>query len=139
VIETESHYLSEWTLVFRNVDPTKMTSPLWRLLRPGFQHVECWREDRGVWIQLDPGFELVSTAVHEHAPEQLEWLPWAKPTFFKVMFPAPKHRLRAPFFVGPLTCVEYVKAAIGVPGAFVRTPYQLFKKVQQWPAAVVAE
>lgn len=140
MIETDTHFISQWTLVFRDIDPAKFTSPLWRLLKPGFRHVECWREDRGVWVQIDPGMELIETTVQEAPPDELEWLPWARPTFLSVMLPVPKGRMRAPFFFGPLTCVEYVKAAIGVPGLAVRTPYQLFKKVKAWSAAeAVAE
>lgn len=115
-------------LVFRDLPDWRTRSPLWRLLKPGFQHVEAWRHDDGIWIRIEPCFEFLTTEAHVVPP--WEFLPASvHPTFLQVKRWVPQHALREPFFFGPWTCVEIVKAVIGLRAPFVRTPWQLYKRL----------
>lgn len=129
LLDTANHWVADWYLVFRDLPPGFAVSPLWRLLKPGFQHVECWRCDRGIWIRIDPCWELVTADAHERAP--WEWMPSeVKSTVLRVRRPVRKGKLREPWFIGPWTCVEITKAFIGLRAPFVRTPYQLYKALK---------
>lgn len=126
LLDTADKWVSTWWLVFRNLPPEGKRSRFWKLLEPGFEHVELWHYDRGIWIRIEPCFELVGVGAHASAPwdvvpEEL------KPTILRVERLVPKHKMREPFFVGPWTCVELAKAFVGVRAPFVRTPYQLYK------------
>lgn len=126
LLDTAGRWVPDWYLVFRDLPDWRSRSPLWRMLRRGFQHVELWRWDRGIWIRIDPCFELIEAHAHETPPEKFVD-PSLNPTVLRVQRMVPKGKLREPFFVGPMTCVELAKAFIGVRAPFVRTPYQLYK------------
>ncbi len=117
-------------LVFRELPDWRTRSLLWRTLKPGFHHVEVWRHDRGLWIRLEPCFEFLTTEAHAVPP--WEFIPpELLPTCLHVDRWIPQHKLREPFFFGPWTCVETAKAAIGMRDAFVRTPWQLYKRLNR--------
>jgi len=129
----------ELTLVFRNLPDASERSWLWRLLKPGFQHVEAWRkfENGDGWIRLEPCFEGIVTEVYPHSPAESNWVSGCHPvTTLVVRHEVPKGKLHTPFAFGPLTCVELVKAALGVYAPFVRTPWQLYKLVRKWAVLV---
>jgi hypothetical protein len=126
LLDTADHWVADWWLVFRDLPAEATTSPLWRLLKPGFQHVECWRCDRGIWLRIEPCYEMTTVEAHESPPWELV-LPELSPTVLHVQRAVAKGRLREPFFVGPWTCVEIAKSIIGLRAPFVRTPWQLYK------------
>lgn len=133
LLDVADHWLVDWHLVFRNLPPEGKTSRLWGLLKDGFEHVELWRCDRGIWIRIDPCFEMIEVDALEAPPWEL--MPAElKPTVVRVRRAVQKGKLREPFHVGPWTCVELTKAFIGLRAPFVRTPYQLYKRVKRWPA-----
>lgn len=39
-------------------------------------------------------------------------------------------RLRSRWFVGPITCVEYIKALLGIRAFWIWTPWQLYRYVR---------
>jgi hypothetical protein len=104
----------------------------WCWLQPGFKHVEVWREDRGAWARIDPCLEFLVAEVHLQPPWETGILPGAR--FLRVTRIAPRGSIREPFMLGPITCVELAKAALGIRAVFVRTPYALYKylRKKQW-------
>lgn len=132
LLDTVDKLFVDWFVVFRNLPPEGKQSPLWRLLEDGFEHVELWRCDRGIWLRIEPCIEVVEAEAHEKPPWAM--LPTAlKPTMVRVRRTMPKGRVRDSFFFGPVTCVELAKAFLGVRSMFVRTPYQLYKFLRkQW-------
>jgi hypothetical protein len=130
LLDAEDHWFTDWYLVFRNLAPDAKRSRLWGLLKDGFQHVEVWRCDRGIWLQVDPCFEVIEVHAHEAAPWDL-FPASVKPTIVRVRRIVRKGRMRKPFAFGPCTCVELTKALLGMRAPFVRTPYQLYKRVRQ--------
>jgi hypothetical protein len=120
-------YVDIW-LVFRNV-PGKR-SPFWRLLKNGFRHIEVWRLDRGAWVRMDGCYEITKLEIYTEPP----WLfndSFLQPTYTRVRRVVKLNRLRDPFMFGPMTCVEMAKSAIGMWAPFVRTPYQLYKRIHR--------
>ena len=114
--------------VFTELD--RSTSPMnrsvfWRLLKPGFRHVEIWKKlPQYGWLRID-------TSVEAALPQFFDNPPWIQmrhltPTCIRVQREVPNHRCRDLFFIGPITCVELSKAFLGVASMFVRTPYQLY-------------
>jgi hypothetical protein len=129
LLDTADKWVADWWLVFRDLPAEAKRSWFWRLLKPGFEHVELWRCDRGIWLQVDPCFELVEVHAHESPPWDL--LPQAlKPTVLHVQRLVSKGALREPLFFGPWTCVEIAKAFIGLRAPFARTPWQLYKRLK---------
>lgn len=129
LLDTEDRWITDWYLVFRDLPAEAKRSRLWRLIKPGFEHVEVWRCDRGIWLQVDPCFELVEVHAHEAPPWILMPAEYS-PTVLRVQRVVRKGKLREPLFFGPWTCVEIVKAVIGLRAPFVRTPYQLYKALK---------
>lgn len=130
LLDTTGMWVTDWYLVFRNLPPEGKTSRLWRLLKDGFEHVELWRCDRGIWLRIEPCFEIIEVEAHERPP--WEMIPVElKPTVVRVQRTVPKGKLREPFFVGPWTCVDIAKAFIGLRAPFARTPWQLYKRLKR--------
>ena len=119
-------YPVEVWLVFRNVRDARARA--WRMLRPGFQHVEAWRLDRGAWARLDPCFEVSVPEVHLDPPWSVVDKNLA-PTFLRVRRVVRKRKLRVPFHIGPITCVDGAKAVLGMWAPLTLTPYQLYKRL----------
>jgi hypothetical protein len=129
LLDAADHWFTDWYLVFRDLPAEAKRSWMWRFIKPGFEHVECWRCDRGIWLQIDPCFEIIQAVAHEAPPWEL-FPASSNITVVRVQRKVPKGELREPLFFGPWTCVEMVKAFIGLRAPFVRTPYQLYKKVK---------
>lgn len=129
LLDTPDHWPVDGWLVFRNL-PAGMPQK-WYLkpLRDGFRHVELWIKDRGAYVRLDPCFEFPVFQVHLHEPFTL-LEQTLKPTFVRVRRSIPTKGLRPPLVFGPVTCVDTVKAALGLRLPFVFTPYQLYRYIK---------
>ena len=102
----------------------------WKLLKPGFGHVQVWIMRNDLWIQLDGCLEALFIRTHERAPwELLDGTHKAKynPRFLPQRYTIRTGRVREPFHFGPVTCVELTKAILGIRAPLVRTPWQLYK------------
>jgi hypothetical protein len=130
LLDTAEKWPIDYWLVFRDLPAEAKTSRLWKFLKPGFEHVEVWRCDRGIWLRLDPAWELIESGAYEQPPWEL-FDPALAPTYLRVNRWVPKGKLREPFFFGPWTCVEIAKAFIGLRAPFVRTPWQLYKRLSK--------
>jgi hypothetical protein len=100
----------------------------WRFVKPGFRHVEVWKYNGIFWLRIDPAMEHLDFTADIGPP----WVSLAhlKPTVLRVTRAVPALKVREPWFVGPVTCVEIAKACLGMRDFFVRTPYQLYKKAK---------
>lgn len=124
VIDLADHYPLDAWVVFRNL-PEGEAKWYIKPLRDGFKHVEIWVRDRGVWVRLEPCFELPVLEAYLKEPIGLIGAD-LKPTFFRVRKPIKVGRLKAPWVHGPVTCVEAVKLVLCIRKAWVKTPYQLY-------------
>ncbi len=100
-------------------------SRFWRLLKPGFQHVEIWkRMSTNLWIRCDPSVEVIDVQVYALPPWQI--LERLNPTSMRIRRIVTKGYWREPFHIGPVSCVVLAKAFLGVSNFFVWTPLQLY-------------
>jgi hypothetical protein len=107
-----------------------------RWLKPGFEHVAAWREYRYgprpydvMWLKVD-AFAALTLAEIVFEPEP----PWVKDQSMTVVHTRVAryaHKVRETFTIGPFTCVEHVKALLGIRRFWLRTPWQLYKHIRK--------
>lgn len=130
LLDAPDHWLVDGWLVFRNIPADQPRKWYLKPLRDGFQHVELWVRDRGVFIRMDPCFEFPVFEAHLHEPF-LVMDTALKPTFVRVRRSLPTSKLSPPLVFGPVTCVDAVKAALGIRAMRVFTPYQLYRYIKE--------
>ena len=103
-----------------------------RWLKQGFRHCELMRphyygpELKDVlWLVLRPHLELLENHI-EFDPTP-PWIKYPGVTIVKVQLIMKPWKVRQWFFVGPFSCVEICKAALGINKFWMRTPRQLYK------------
>lgn len=113
-------------------------NPRWwnTFLEPGYQHVHVRRPirygpelDDVLWIVLDPCLSHLDASLR--GPDAAPWMDPEVLHSQRVESAPNLRRVREPFFLGPITCVEYTKAALGIRAWHVRTPWQLFKYLRK--------
>lgn len=111
----------EWWLLYTDTHRKHWWN---RWLKPGFRHVQALRRDGRVWVAFEPHTEFLD--VHIIRSDETPWdiLPHA--TVQRVVVLREEGRMRSKFHLGPITCVEMVKALLGIRTPLVRTPWQLF-------------
>lgn len=105
-----------------------------KYLEPGFAHVELARPIQYgpaltdvVWLHLIPTFETLDAEVSlDPTPP---WVRCPSATIQRVSVAKRLGVMRSWWDMGPPTCVEFVKAALGISAFFVRTPYQLYTHI----------
>lgn len=120
-----SFRLVHWHVIF--VPPS--TRHWWdRFLEPGFGHVYAIRWDGWNWIIVNPRLDTVLVDTSAYSYYSLRDLVIGEATeVLSVTAQVPIGRLRSPWHVGPITCVELVKGLLGIRAFWVRTPRQLYR------------
>jgi hypothetical protein len=126
LVDSVNAFLVDVWLVFYDVPRGYR---FWRWMKPGFNHVEVWRLDRGAWARVDPCLELLNAEVYLKPPWETGLFPGAK--FLRYTKLVKLGGIREPFMLGPITCVELVKAVLGIRTVFIRTPYALYKYLRK--------
>lgn len=128
----------DYYVVFRQFPRER--SRLWKLLKSGFYHVECWGYvPPGAWLRFDTCLEFISVEVYAHPPWELIE-PREKPTFVHYQGVIDHGKMRQRFFVGPITCVALTAAFLGIRlPFFCRTPYQFYKLLRRLNGPQVAK
>ena len=113
----------DWYLVF-----SKSQTKNWmtKLLHPEFGHLKMLRFDGYNWIMVDGRMDAVDIfilpyskdhSVHDIVKDgRILWISRWRPD-----------RVRTPWIFAPATCVEAVKAALGIRKFWIWTPRQLYK------------
>lgn len=130
LLDTAYQHVIDMWVVFRDLPDRQAW--LWSVLKPGFQHVECWQYvPPGAWLRFDTCLEFVSVEVYAHPPWEFFDVS-LNPTVMRVQRTAPHGVIRQPFYVGPVTCVTLSAAMLGVRLPFMcRTPYQFYRYLQR--------
>ena len=125
--------LVEWRVVYHRRTPYFFWTE-W--LKQGFRHCELWREQRYgeapnevIWLVLKPTFEILENFLDFDPTPPQERFPGA--TVQKVQVLSKQYKVREWFAIGPHTCVEACKFALGINSFFTRTPWQLFKYIKR--------
>ena len=113
----------------------KQGAPHWwdRWLQPGFTHVFVLIWDYGLWLYVDPALHHTRVVILEQLDDRPPefWLVDDDVTVLEVRPEVGStNTMRAPWVVGPLTCVESVKAVLGIRRFWLLTPWQLFKHLR---------
>lgn len=97
----------------------------WGRLFGRFGHVDAIVRSNGLWVHYAPGLDVTQiTAVNdwrEAVPED------ADVYRFRVLRKGGRYRV--PMIFAPFTCVEQIKALLGIRTPWVLTPRQLVRRV----------
>jgi hypothetical protein len=130
LLDAAYHHSVDCYVVWRTMPRER--SVWWRLLQPGFWHVEVWKYiPPGAWLRFDTSVELTAVEVYANAPWELIGES-ETPTFLRYQALVPHGSFRQPFYFGPLTCVQGAASFLGVRLPFwCRTPYQLYRLLKR--------
>jgi hypothetical protein len=123
----------DWYVVFHKREPHFWWA---HWLKQGFRHVELFRPHYYgpqltdvMWLILRPDLELLES--HIDFDPTPPWTKFAGATIVKVQVLKKAWKVRQWFHMGPFSCVEVVKAALGINSFWMRTPFQLYKYLKQ--------
>lgn len=131
LLDTSGMKVREWYVCYLPRIPHYWFAHFWK---QGFRHVELTRPlqygpgiNDVMWLNVLPTFETLDVEIsYDSRP------PWVKMrgvTIQKVTAVQPVGVVRSWFDIGPITCVEIVKCALGIKSLFVRTPWQLYRYI----------
>lgn len=131
LLDTEGLKIRDWYVVYHHRIPHFRWAG-W--LKPGFRHVELARPiyygpglNDVVWHHVLPTFEMLD--VELSTDPRPPWVKCPGSTVQKVTASRPYWKVRSWFDIGPITCVEIVKFALGIQAFWVRTPWQLYQYI----------
>ena len=133
LLDTAGMVHSEWYLVYHRRDAVRW----WGKFMPrGFRHVELARALRYgpglsdvAWLYMIPAYEMLDVELSQDS--RPPWVRWPESTCQKVVAMRRCGSMRSWFDIGPTTCVEVVKMALGFRAFWVRTPFQLYKYINR--------
>lgn len=100
--------------------------------RPGYRHVFALRWDGWNWLLFDPSGQYTDVAIIAAASEDaLGRLVPPGATVLEVEAFRRRDRIRGRWWIGPMTCVEQIKALLGLPVGWIFTPWQLFRYLSE--------
>lgn len=139
LLDTAGMKVREWYVVYHDRNPYYWFSK-WQ--KPGFRHVELARPiyygegaDDVAWIHVLPTFEMLD--VELSTDPRPPWERCSDSTVQKVTAMRQLWSVRSWFDLGPTTCVEAVKWALGIRSFWVRTPWQLYRYINKRNGVVV--
>ena len=103
------------------------------MLRRGFRHTFALVWDDAAWLLVDPTLSHVRvTILDQFSPEPpTDWLRIPGATVLRAWPEVVKGRVRVPWILSPLTCVEGVKAVLGIRSPWILTPWQLARHLRR--------
>lgn len=142
ILDVADSVIHQWFIVYRD-----RPGYFWftHLQKRGFRHVEAWREFRYgpqvndvMWIIVNPQFEMLDVVIDANPIPP--WIRDPRCTVQNVTAARKCKRVRDWCQLGPASCVEYVKAllGIGIDALFVRTPWQLYKYIAKRNCSIIS-
>ena len=125
--------LVEWYVVYHPRVPYFWFANLWK---QGFRHVDLIRPyqygpqiKNVLWLVLRPNFDIIDNHIdYDPTPP---WLKYPGCTVQKVQVVSRTFKVREWLYIGPATCVEVAKHALGINSFWLRTPWQLYKYIKR--------
>ena len=116
---------TRWYVVFTPAEKLHWWDRFFRL-KQGFNHVFALRWDGFNWLLFDPHAAFTEvTVLPVFSRRALPSLVPPGATILEVEAFRCKTWVRGRWWIGPMTCVEQIKALLGLQVGFVWTPYQL--------------
>jgi hypothetical protein len=122
---------TRWYLVFCDAERLCWWDILFRT-RAGFSHVYALRWDGFNWLLFNPDAAFTEVAIMPGRSENaLQSLARPGATIVEVEAFRKAGRIRGRWWIGPMTCVEQLKALLGLPAGRVWTPWQLYRYLME--------
>lgn len=119
---------TRWYIVFCNSSGCLRWWDYLGHTRAGFRHVYALRWDGWNWLLFNPHAGFTDVAVLAAGDENaLASLVDPGATVLEVEAFRDLTRLRGRWWAGPMSCVEQVKALLGLPVGWIFTPWQLYR------------
>lgn len=133
LLDTAGLKVRDWYVVYHPREPHFWFT---KFFKQGFRHVELARPiyygpgvDDVAWHHLLPMFEMLD--VELSTDPRPPWVKCPGSTVQKVTASRPFMSVRSWFDIGPISCVEIVKFALGIRAFWVRTPWQLYQYIEK--------
>lgn len=134
LVDLANHKVAEWYVVYFDRERPLIFPQRW--LKKGFKHIElCRRVSIGpgpqdaVWLLLLPTSEMLQVELWLNSDPP--WKRYPGLPVQKVTTVRPYFWMRSRWEIGPFSCVEAAKSALGIRAFWVRTPYQLYRYIKQ--------
>ena len=104
------------------------------LLRRGYRHCYLLVWEGAVWLHVDPTMDrarVVILDLFDGFEHPAEWIEDDTARIFEAWPEPESDRLRQPWIVGPITCVELVKAFLGIRKFWCFSPWQLAQELRR--------
>ena len=141
LLDTPGYKVREWYVVYHKRDFHHWWG---RFLKPEFRHVELARPlqygpavSDVLWLQVLPTYEMLDAEICTDS--RPPWVRCPGAIVQKVTAARLLDTLRSWWDMGPPTCVEIVKAALGIRAFWVRTPYQLYKYINRRNGVIISK
>ena len=133
LLDTVGAKTREWYVLYHDRVPFFRFT---KYLKPGFRHVELAKPiqigpgiDDVLWLHLLPTFEMLDVELSfDPTPP---WVRCPQSVIQRVTATRPYYRVRQWFHIGPVSCVETAKNALGINAFWVRTPWQLYRYINR--------
>jgi hypothetical protein len=124
LLDLAKHNEITWYVIF-----TDSPRDYWwtRWLRPGYRHIYAIKWDGFNWIKLEPFTSYVDVSILPYGPgARIHDVVNPKGNdILRVTRYCERDWIRAPWIFGPMTCVEGIKALLGIRAIHIWTPWQL--------------
>jgi hypothetical protein len=139
LLDTAGSKTREWYVCYFPRTPYYRVAHLWK---QGFRHVELTRPlqygpkpSDVMWLNLLPTFETLDVEVsYDPRPP---WVKVPEVTIQKVTAVRHTPSVREWFHVGPVSCVEIAKFALGIKSFWIYTPWQLYKHIDRRGGVII--
>lgn len=140
LLDTAGQRVSEWYVIYYR-------RPAYRwwghFFDPDFRHVDIAQPhyygpglSDVLWLQVVPTFEMLEVSLS--ADKRPPWERSEGTTVQKVTALRTAWSMRSWFAIGPPSCVEVVKMALGIRAFWVRTPRQLYNYIRRRNGVVIS-
>lgn len=104
-----------------------------RFLREGYRHCSLLIWEGVVWLHIEPTLDRTRVAIIEHyePTSPAEWVEDPGARLFRAKPEGRRGRMRALSVLRPFTCVEEVKALLGIRAWWIFTPWQLAQHLRR--------
>jgi hypothetical protein len=105
-----------------------------RFLQPHFHHAYLLIWEGAVWLHVDPAMDrtrVVILDLFDGFEHPREWIDDPTATIIEAWPEPERDRFRVPWIFSPLTCVEGVKACLGIRKFWCFTPRQLMTLMER--------
>ena len=123
---------TRWYVVFCATGQRRWWDRLFRT-PSDFSHVYALRWDGWNWILFNPGAAFTQLEILPHPTENaLQAIIEPEATVLEVQAFRRDGLLRGRWWAGPMTCVEQIKALLGLPVGRIWTPWQLYRYLMRF-------